>query len=101
MILPKQTRGLLRGAMSSRIDAGIVPLATCTIPVISGTRTHQQCTRVFGRKVCVNVPEFKTGSCTESGADCTDCFARCKSQFTDAGGWSIKSTSGETCIPFL
>ncbi|PRQ00598.1 hypothetical protein [Enhygromyxa salina] len=41
--------------------------------------------------------EFKYGTCVEYGTDCSDCFARCKDQFTSAGGWTIKHTKGEEC----
>lgn len=81
--------------MPSRHD-GILPQATCHIPSIHGIRWKKPC------RWCPKVPEYKQGSCSDVGADCGDCLARCRNQFTSAGGWSIKATpGGEHCVPHI
>lgn len=76
---------------------GILPQISCRIDDIYGTRSKRQCTGPRWARVCVNVPEFKTGSCVSQGGDCEDCFGNCKDQFTSAGGWRIKSTGSIKC----
>ena len=64
---------------------------------LTGKRTSRHCHGPRWARVCVNVPEFKEGQCREHGRDCTDCFGRCRDQFTSAGGWRIASEWGRQC----
>ena len=104
MVIPRQTRGVVRLRISSTGDEGISPHAiSCRIDDIYGVRgggCHEKCSGHGILRHCwpeCTTPEFKTGSCVSQGADCEDCFARCKDQFTSAGGWSIKSTGSIKC----
>ena len=78
-------------------ENGVEPQIFCRIGDIVGTRTKRRCTGPRWARVCVNVPEVKHGACHSDGADCNDCFARCKSQFTSAGGWHIKNVGSMKC----
>jgi hypothetical protein len=82
---------------SSESPLGISPQISCRIDDIYGSRSSRHCTGPSWARACVNVPEFKTGSCVSEGSDCEDCFGRCKDQFTSAGGWSIRSTGSIKC----
>jgi hypothetical protein len=97
MILPRQSAGVLPGPAATESDDGVLPQISCRIGDIYGTRTKRECRGPRWARVCVNVPEFKQGACVSEGANCEDCFARCKDQFTSAGGWSIKSTGTIKC----
>src|SRR5262245_8996843 len=78
--------------------AGVEPQAVSCKLDLTGKRTPRKCTnRPLGGRWCVNVPEGKEGQCREHGADCTECFARCRDQFTSAGGWTIASEWGREC----
>jgi hypothetical protein len=97
MFLPPQTSGLSYRVSICEPGRGVTPQISCRIDDIYGTRTGEHCEKVLGHKICWPVPEFKTGSCVSEGADCEDCFGRCKDQFTSAGGWAIKSTGSIKC----
>ena len=77
--------------------AEIQPQAVSCKLDLTGRRTRRHCEGPSWARVCVNVPEFKEGQCRENGRDCTDCFGRCRDQFTSAGGWTISSEWGRQC----
>lgn len=85
------------GFLDVNSEDGVVPQIFCRIGDIVGTRTRRECTGPRWARVCVNVPEVKHGACHSDGADCNDCFSRCKEQFTSAGGWDIKNVGSMKC----
>lgn len=100
MQLPIPTLGASRqGTTSIQFDSdGIEPQRVKCKLDLTGQRTKRVCTnRPWGGRWCVNVPEGKEGQCREHGRDCTDCYSRCRDQFTSAGGWTIRSEWGREC----
>ena len=97
MILPRQAIGVYRESSWTKSTEGISSQSHCKIGDIYGTRSTQRCTGPSWARVCVDVPEFKQGACESDGANCEECFANCKNQFTSAGGWSIRNTGSIDC----
>lgn len=99
MKMPFQHCGVQREVTPSNMeteDFSIIPSISCKLD-LTGKRTRRRCTGPPWARVCVNVPEFKEGQCRENGSDCTDCYGRCRDQFTSAGGWTIASEWGREC----
>ena len=98
MKLPFQTSGVRRSSLASSVTIvdSMQPSVSCKLD-LTGKRTSEHCTGPSWARVCVNVPEGKEGQCRENGNDCTECFGRCRDQFTSAGGWTIASEWGREC----
>lgn len=89
------TRSFIRA--DHHAEAGITPQAVSCKLDLTGRRTRRVCRGPRWARVCANVPQVKEGQCREHGSDCTDCFGRCRDQFTRAGGWRIMSEWGREC----